>query len=93
MLGAGLGTAAGLVTSGAIDRALDTQKAEKDLKEECKKIHEEYTALQKSTCSGTVTACDKVEKEKSEKMKTLTEKASTIKCNVATGRITKKATK
>lgn len=37
MLGAGLGTAAGLVTSGAIDRALDTQKAKKDLKEECKK--------------------------------------------------------
>ena len=36
MLGSGVGTAAGLVASGAIGRALDTQKAKKDLKEECK---------------------------------------------------------
>ena len=35
MLGAGLGTAAGLVTSGAIDRAIKTQKAEKALEAEC----------------------------------------------------------
>ena len=35
MLGSGLGTAAGLISSGAIDRALDTQKAKKELKEEC----------------------------------------------------------
>ena len=35
MLGAGLGTAAGLVTSGAIDRAITTQKAKKDFKSEC----------------------------------------------------------
>lgn len=36
MLGSGVGTAAGLVASGAVGRALDTQKAKKDLKEECK---------------------------------------------------------
>ena len=36
MLGSGLGTAAGLVTSGAMGRALDTQKAKKAYKEECK---------------------------------------------------------
>jgi len=36
MLGSGVGTAVGLVTSGAIGRALDTQKAKKDLKKECK---------------------------------------------------------
>lgn len=36
MLGSGVGTAAGLVASGAIGRALDTQKTKKDLKEECK---------------------------------------------------------
>ena len=36
MLGSGLGTAAGLITSGAIDRALETQKAKKELKNECK---------------------------------------------------------
>ncbi len=37
MLGSGLGTAAGLITSGAINRALDTQKAKKELdKETCK---------------------------------------------------------
>ena len=38
MLGAGLGTAAGLVTSGAIDRAVTTQKAKKDYKQECEKL-------------------------------------------------------
>ena len=37
VLGSGLGTAAGLISSGAIDRALDTQKAKKDYKSECKK--------------------------------------------------------
>jgi len=37
MLGAGVGTAVGLITSGAIDRALETQHAKKDLKEECEK--------------------------------------------------------
>ena len=36
MLGSGLGVAAGAISSGAIDRAVDTQKAKKDLKEECK---------------------------------------------------------
>lgn len=36
MLGSGVGTAVGLITSGAINRALDTQKAKKELKDECK---------------------------------------------------------
>jgi len=36
MLGAGVGTALGLITSGAIDRALTTQAAKKDYKKECK---------------------------------------------------------
>lgn len=36
MLGSGLGTAAGLITSGAIGRALETQAAKKDYKKECK---------------------------------------------------------
>ena len=35
MLGSGVGTAAGLISSGAINRAIDTQKAQKALKEEC----------------------------------------------------------
>lgn len=35
MLGSGVGTAVGLITSGAINRALDTQKAKKALKKEC----------------------------------------------------------
>ncbi len=34
-MGAGLGTAAGLWTSGAVTRAIDTQKAEKQAKEAC----------------------------------------------------------
>ena len=37
MLGSGLGTAAGLISSGAINRALDTQKAKKAYKEDCEK--------------------------------------------------------
>ena len=36
MLGSGLGTAAGLITSGAIDRAVKTQKAKKELEKEKK---------------------------------------------------------
>ncbi len=35
MLGSGVGTATGLIASGAINRALDTQKAKKELKTEC----------------------------------------------------------
>ena len=35
MLGSGLGTAAGLISSGAITRAINTQQAKKDLKSEC----------------------------------------------------------
>lgn len=35
MLGSGVGTAVGLLTSGAVGRALDTQKAKKDFKSEC----------------------------------------------------------
>ena len=35
-LGAGLGTAAGLIASGAMDRAIDRQKAENELEEACK---------------------------------------------------------
>ena len=37
MLGAGVGTAVGAVTSGAIGRAIDTKKAKDALKEECEK--------------------------------------------------------
>lgn len=35
MLGSGVGSAVGMVTSGAINRAIDTQKAKKELKTEC----------------------------------------------------------
>ena len=35
MLGSGVGTAAGLITSGAIGRSLETQKAKKEAKNEC----------------------------------------------------------
>jgi len=38
MLGSGVGTAVGLITSGAIDRSLKTQKAKKDLKKECETL-------------------------------------------------------
>ena len=37
--GAGVGTAAGLITSGAINRAIDTQKAKKELQVECALQH------------------------------------------------------
>ena len=45
--GAGLGTAAGLITSGAIDRAIKTQKAKKELKEECDK---EFGVIKDGKC-------------------------------------------
>ena len=35
MLGSGVGSAVGMITSGAIDRAVQTQKAKKSLKKEC----------------------------------------------------------
>lgn len=49
MLGAGVGVAAGLVASGAIDRALETQKAEKAAKEECENSGGEW---KKGECIG-----------------------------------------
>ena len=49
MLGSGVGVAAGLVSSGAIGRALDTQKAKKDLKKECKS---QGGNLKKGECEG-----------------------------------------
>ena len=48
MMGAGVGVAAGLLSSGAIDRALDTQRAEKAAKEECQ--NSGYT-WEKGTCN------------------------------------------
>ena len=49
MLGSGVGTAAGLISSGAIGRALDTQKAKKALKKECKS---QGGKLKKGECEG-----------------------------------------
>lgn len=49
MLGSGVGTAAGLISSGAIGRALDTQKAKKALKNECKA---QGGKLKKGECAG-----------------------------------------
>lgn len=48
MLGSGLGMAAGAITSGAIDRAVDRSKAEKALKKEEKKLKK----LNKSECKA-----------------------------------------
>lgn len=48
MLGSGLGMAAGAVTSGAIDRAVDRGKAEKSLKKEEKKLKK----LNKTECEA-----------------------------------------
>lgn len=42
MLGAGVGTAAGLITSGALDRAIETQKAEKEVTKAQKEHATEY---------------------------------------------------
>ena len=70
MLGSGLGTAAGLITSGAIGRALETQKAKKELQAECAlqggtvvngKCHTAAEAIEKATSTGlgTLTAPSK----------------------------------
>ena len=57
MLGSGVGTAAGLISSGAIDRALDTQKAKKELKKACeeqdgKKLNIKGECVDKNTNSN-----------------------------------------
>ncbi len=71
MLGSGLGTAAGLVSSGAIDRALDTQKAKKELKEECEALKARRDQLRLTPCQGNA-ACDAISKELTEVNKQLT---------------------
>ena len=58
MLGSGLGTAGGLITSGALDRALKTQDAKKDLKKECEsqggKMKDNECLPEGSPCTATV---------------------------------------
>ena len=61
MLGSGLGTAAGAISSGAIDRAIDTTK-------KCKELEAEWKATQMSTCNGSYYDCAEFYKEKSEKL-------------------------
>ena len=51
MLGAGVGTAVGAVTSGAIGRAIDTKKAKDALKEECEKAGKK---LKDGKCEDTI---------------------------------------
>lgn len=60
MLGSGVGTAVGLITSGAIDRALDKQKALKDLKKECEA---QGKKLKNGECVADEKAAKKAEKE------------------------------
>ena len=71
MLGSGLGTAAGAISSGAIDRALDTQKAKKGLKEECEALKARRDQLRLTPCQGQ-SACDAISKELTEVNKQLT---------------------
>ncbi|MFQ6739808.1 MAG: hypothetical protein ACLRFJ_04045, partial [Alphaproteobacteria bacterium] len=60
MFGAGVGTAAGAITSGAIGRAIDSHNADRELKEaECVKANGEWNKL-----LGTCTSKAKLEKEK-----------------------------
>ncbi|MBR5904025.1 MAG: hypothetical protein IKZ49_00650, partial [Alphaproteobacteria bacterium] len=63
MLGSGVGTAAGLISSGAIGRALDTQKAKKDLKNECKA---QGGIMKNGECHSIKTAVEKVEQKAKE---------------------------
>ena len=51
MLGSGVGTAAGLITSGAIGRALETQKAKKALDEEKKEQGLDDKSLKDKECT------------------------------------------
>ena len=63
MLGGGVGTAVGLVTSGAIDRALDTQKAKKEYKDE-KKLQEKEQKAEKRLDTEKDKAAKKADKDK-----------------------------
>lgn len=62
MLGSGVGTAVGLVTSGAIDRALDTQKAKKAVKEE-EKLKKEEEKQEKKEAKEAEKAQKKADKQ------------------------------
>jgi len=73
MLGSGVGTAVGLVTSGAIGRALDTQKSKKDLKNEC----EEQNMVVKN---GECVKDEKAEKEEKKKESKEAEKQTKEEC-------------
>jgi len=62
MLGSGVGTAVGLVTSGAIDRALDTQKAKKAVKKE-EKLKKEEEKQEKKEAKEAEKAQKKADKQ------------------------------
>ncbi len=63
MLGAGLGTAAGAISSGAINRAMDRQKADNALKK-AEKEHAANYGDKKSDKSGDMDAKDKIDNSK-----------------------------
>ncbi len=64
MLGSGLGTAAGMITSGAMDRALDRQKAEKELKQAQKEAKEEQGKSKESENSSQTEYPSKIDPSK-----------------------------
>lgn len=80
MLGSGVGTAAGLITSGALSRAVKTQKAEKEVK----KAEAEYDAAQNGTLTKEQERAEKKEERKEERAEAREERQTTRATNKTT---------
>lgn len=86
MLGSGVGTAAGLISSGAINRAIDTQKAKKELDEE--RILQDKPTLKEEEQARK----DEIKKKEEEKKAAEKEKKEAEKAKKAAAKANKKAT-
>ena len=77
MLGSGVGTAAGLISSGAVGRAIDTHKAKKELKAEEKKQNADAKAAEKAEED----AAKAQQKEEKQQQKDAKKQAKEEKCS------------
>lgn len=69
MLGSGVGSAMGMISSGAIDRALETQKAKKELKKEQKAQKKEDKEAESSDTETSSTEAEEEPKNDAEKLR------------------------
>ncbi len=83
MLGSGVGTAVGAITSGAINRAIDTQNAKKELENACEKNGQ---ILDKNECRDMTEAEKKLADEKKKAKEEKIARKAERKCLVRAGK-------